>query len=257
MNAAHVRPTITVAIITLDEEPNLEALLPRLGWADEVLVVDGGSSDATVAVAHRHGCRVAQRRFDSFARQRNHAISLASCDWILSLDADETPSPMLAAEIVERVRSNRHAAYRLPIRSTILGSPLRRSGTQDDRPVRLFRASSARWIGEVHERLHVEGRTGTLQNWLSHRTQPTLDVFLKKMHRYTTLEAKSRVAAGVAPGRYDAWLSPPREVFRRLIYKQGIFDGPAGWKFCALSGLYEWVLADRHRRYWHETKLTT
>ncbi|MEA1950754.1 MAG: glycosyltransferase family 2 protein [Planctomycetota bacterium] len=255
MNAADVRPTITAAIITLNEERNLGALLPRLAWVDEVLVVDGGSSDDTLAVAHRHGCRVVERRFDSFARQRNHAISLATCDWVLSLDADEIPSPLLAAEIVERICSPRQAAYRLPIRSTILGSPLRRSGTQDDRPVRLFRVASARWVGDVHERLRIDGRVGTLRNWLSHSTQSTLDVFLSKMHRYTTLEARSRVAAGMAPGRLDAWLAPPREIFRRLIYKQGILDGPAGWKFCLLSGLYEWVLADRHRRSWRDMRI--
>ncbi|MBN2296588.1 MAG: glycosyltransferase family 2 protein [Pirellulales bacterium] len=250
MSAADVRPTITAAIITLDEERNLQALLPRLDWVDEVLVIDGGSSDATRAVARRYGCRVVERRFDSFARQRNHAISRASCDWILSLDADETPSPRLVTEIIEHIRSHRCDAYRLPIRSTILGKPLRRSGTQDDRPVRLFRAGSARWVGDVHERLEVNGRVGTLRNWLMHGTQATLDVFLCKMNRYTTLEARSRVAAGLPPGRFDPWLFPPREIFRRLIYKQGILDGPAGWKFCLLSGLYEWVLADRHRRYW-------
>ncbi len=254
MNASGARPSITAAVITLNEERNLRALLPRLAWVYEVLVLDGGSSDATVAIARRHGCRVVERRFDSFARQRNHAISLASCDWILSLDADETPSPRLAAEIIERVCSPRHAAFRLPIRSTIMGSPLRRSGTQDDRPVRLFRAGAARWVGDVHERLAVDGRVGTLHHWLSHGTQATLDVFLRKMHHYTTLEARSRVEAGLAPERFDKWLAPPREIFRRLIYKHGILDGPAGWKFCLLSGLYEWVLADRHRRFWHEAK---
>ena len=251
----NVRPTITAAIITLNEERNLAELLPRLDWVDEVLIVDGGSSDATVAFARSRGCRVFERRFDGFARQRNHAIRLAAGDWILSLDADERPSPLLAGEIAERTRRPRHAAYRLPIRSTILGSRLRRSGTQDDRPVRLFRAGAARWIGDVHERLVADGRVGTLRGWLWHDTQATLDVFLAKMHRYTTLEARRRVAAGRAPRALDPWLTPPREIFRRLIYKQGLFDGPAGWKFCLLSGLYEWVLADRHRRLWREAQV--
>ena len=248
-------PTITAAIITLNEERNLAELLPRLGWVDEVLIVDGGSSDATVAFARSRGCRVVERPFDGFARQRNRAIRLAAGDWILSLDADERPSPLLAGEIAERMRCTRHAAYRLPIRSTILGSCLRRSGTQDDRPIRLFRAGAARWAGDVHERLVADGRVGTLRGWLSHDTQATLDVFLAKMHRYTTLEARRRVAAGLAPRVLDPWLTPPREIFRRLIYKQGLFDGPAGWKFCLLSGLYEWVLADLHRRFWRESQV--
>lgn len=257
MNASAARPTITAAIITLNEERNLAALLPQLAWVDEILVVDGGSSDATPAIALRHGCRVVQRPFYSFARQRNHAIRLASCDWILSLDADETPSSRLAAEILQRICSPRHAAFRIPIRSTILGSRLRRSGTQDDRPIRLFRSGAARWEGDVHERPAVDGRVGTLRHWLTHNTQSTLDVFLRKMHRYTTLEAHARVEAGLPPGRLDTWMAPPREVFRRLIYKHGLLDGPAGWKFCLLSGLYEWVLADRHRRYWHDARSMT
>jgi len=74
--------------------------------------------------------------------------------------------------------------------------------------------------------------------------------FLAKMHRYTMLEARGRVAAGRAPRRGDAWIAPAREVFRRLVWKRGFLDGPEGWAFCLLSGLSEWVLADRHRRYW-------
>ena len=251
---ANKRPTLTAAIITLNEEQNLAELLPQLDWADETLIVDGGSLDATVAIAREHGCRVVEHNFDDFARQRNRAIGSAAGDWILSLDADERPSSGLAEEIAERVLCPRFNAYRLPIRSKIMGRRLRRSGTQDDRPVRLFRKGCARWTGNVHERLTVDGRVGTLHNWLAHDTQATLDVFLSKMHRYTTLDARRRVAAGQAPRVLDSWLMPPREVFRRLIYKQGILDGPAGWKFCFLSGLYEWVLASRHRLLWHETQ---
>ena len=244
------RPTIAAVIIAQNEKTNLAELLPLLHWTDEIVIVDGGSRDGTADVARRFDCRVAERRFDGFAAQRNYAASLTACDWILSIDADERPSAALAAEIRERTQSPRYAAFRLKIESRIMGRRLRRCGTQDDRPVRLFRAGAARWLGDVHERLHVRGRVGALQNRLSHTTQTDLDVFLTKMHRYTTLAARRRVAAGVPPRRFARWLEPPREIFRRLIYKQGIFDGPAGWKFCLLSGLYEWVLADRHLKLW-------
>ena len=249
-------PTITAAIIARDEAPNLAELLPRLDWVDEVVLVDGGSSDGTAGIAWAHGCRVACRRFDTFAGQRNHALRLARGDWVLSIDADELPTPQLVAEIRRRILVDRYAAYRVPIRSSIFGRAFRRSGTQDDRPVRLFRRRLGRWTGHVHEVLRVSGRVGQLESWLQHRTYPSLEVFLAKMHRYTALEADARVAAGRPARWHDPWIAPAREVFRRLVWKQGLLDGPEGWAFCLLSGLSEWVLARRHRTLWRARPAT-
>lgn len=243
--------TISAAIIALDEASNLAELLPILHWADEVVVVDGGSRDATVRVARSHGCRVASRRFDTFAGQRNYALRLARGDWVFSIDADERPTPPLAAEIRRRTEQGRADAFRVPIRSWVFGGRLRCSGTQDDRPVRLFRRRAARWAGSVHEVLRVRGRVAALNGWLEHRPAADLEAFLAKMHRYTLLEAGWRASAGRPPRRRDPWIAPPREVFRRLIWKLGLLDGPAGWAFCLLSGLSEWTLARRHRQLWN------
>lgn len=244
------RPTITAAMIVLNEEHNLKSLLPRLDWVDEIVLVDGGSCDGTVELARAHGCRVFHRRFDSFARQRNYAIQQATGDWVLSLDADEQPTPRLVAEIRQQIGDGRYAGFHVPIRSTIFGYRVRYSGTQDDRPVRLVRRDAAFWQGDVHEVLRVSGRVGRLENWLEHRTMPNLDSFLSKVDRYTQLEAEARVAAGRRPVCGARWFRPVREVFRRLVWKQGILDGPGGWAFCVLSGYSEWVLAQRHRQQW-------
>jgi len=245
-----MKPTLAAAIITRNEASNLRELLPRLDWVDQIVVVDGGSVDQTVAVAQGHGCRVESREFDDFAQQRNRALTLVETDWVLSIDADERPSARLPGEIRRRISGAPMAGYRVPIRSVIFGRPLRRSGTQDDRPVRLVRRDAARWVGAVHETLQVAGRVGQLDAWLDHRTQSDLDEFLTKMHRYTTLEARARVAAGREPRRRDRWWAPLRETLRRLLYKQGFLDGPAGWAFCLLSGLYEYVLTEKHRQLW-------
>jgi glycosyltransferase involved in cell wall biosynthesis len=245
-------PTLTAALITLNEERHLRELLPRLAWADEIVVVDGGSTDATVEIARQHGCRVAVQRFDTFARQRNRAIEFARGDWVLSIDADERPTPALVKEIRRRIASHRCCAFRVPIRSRIFGRPFRFSGTQDDRPVRLFRRGAARWQGDVHETLAVEGRIGRLRSWLEHETLPDLAAFLRKMDRYTSLAAAGRVAARVSPRRRDRWLRPWIEAARRLVWKKGLLDGPEGWAFCALSGLSEWVLANKHRECWRQ-----
>jgi N-acetylglucosaminyl-diphospho-decaprenol L-rhamnosyltransferase len=243
-------PSISIVCIVLNEEQNLPGLLERVGWADEVLVIDGGSRDATVEIARAFGATVYQRPFDNFARQQNFALSLARGDWVLSLDADERPTPAMIDEIRACVQQGRFDAYRVRVRSSIFGRRMRFSGTQDDRQVRLVRRGQAWWQGEVHETLEVAGAIGQLRSWLDHDPLPDLATFLAKMQRYTTLAAKARIAGGHPPRRSDAWLPPAREVFRRLLWKQGLWDGPQGWAFCFLSGLSEWVLADKHRRLW-------
>jgi len=243
-------PTVAAVILTLNEERNIGELLRELHWFDEIVVVDSGSRDLTVQVAKSHGCTVVSREFDSFANQRNHAASLAKSDWILSIDADERPTSHFVSEMKSRINDPRYSAWRIPIRSSIFGRKIRRSGTQDDNPIRLFRRRSASWIGDVHEVLKVDGRVGHIQSWFNHSTIPDLETFFTKMHRYTMLESNARVSAGRRPRRSDAWISPCREVLRRLFIKHGLLDGPTGWLFCFLSGVSEWVLSNRHSQLW-------
>jgi len=244
------RPSLTVALIVLNEERNLRELLPTLRWADELVVVDSGSDDASLTVARDHGARATHRHFTDFAAQRNAALQLATSDWVLFIDADERPTPAMIAELRRRVQSSRCNAYRLPIHSSLFGRAVRWGGTQNDRPMRLVRRGCGLWRGAVHEVLTVAGRVGSLRHGLRHDTQQDLETFLTKMHRYTRLEATARVRRGRRPMRGAGPMRAMVEVFRRLIWKQGALDGPAGWKFALLSGLYEWVLAREHRRQW-------
>lgn len=244
------RPRLSVIVIALNEERNLPGLLERLNFADEVVVVDGGSTDRTVAIARSYGAVAETRPFDTFAKQQNFALSRARGDWVLSLDADERPTDAMVKEIRRCIRDERYDAYRVRVRSTIFGRRVRFGGTQDDRQVRLARRGRVRWQGAVHETLECGGRIGQLRSWLDHDPLPDLATFLSKMHRYTTLEAEARLARGVPPRWRDAWLGPLREVLRRMVWKQGWWDGPQGWAFCLLSGLSEWILADKHARLW-------
>ncbi len=235
-------PELTAVVITRNERDQLPGLLRALRFAGQVVVLDGGSTDGTAQLAARLGARVAVHPFDDFAAQRNRALQLVRTPWALSIDADERPEPGLAAELAQAVRHPRYVAYRVPIRSRIFGRRVRFGGTQDDRPVRLFRRDLARWQHQVHERLAVCGPVGQLHHGLQHDTLPDLAAFLHKMHRYTQAQAEELLAQGTQARWYTPWSKAVREMLRRLLYKGGLLDGPHGWAFGCLSGLSEWVL---------------
>jgi glycosyltransferase involved in cell wall biosynthesis len=244
------RPRVSAVVITLNEESNVAPLLRCLSWADETILVDGGSKDRTMDAARRMGAKVFERSFDTYALQRNFATSQAKGEWILSIDADERPSSNMPREVEAVIQDRRVSAFRVPIRSLIFGRRFRFCGTQDDRPIRLYRRDHGKWTGDVHEVLQVSGRVSQLASWLEHRTLPDFASFLAKMQRYTTLAAQSRMDDYLPPHAADSWFRPAREVFRRLVWKHGWLDGPEGWAFCLLSGVSEWVLARKHLRAW-------
>lgn len=238
-DAARLRD-VSVTLIVRDEERHLGELLPHLAWAGEVVVVvDQRTTDASAAVAEAHGCRVFGRRFDHFAAQRNYALDQANCGWVLSIDADERPTPEMLVEMGRRLGAGA-AAFRVPIRSRILRRPFRFSGTQDDKPLRLWRRGTGRWRGDVHERLVVEGPVETLAAGLHHDTLPTRAALRTKIERYTDLAAAENGAGRRATSPAFAAL---REFARRFVWKQGFRDGPPGLEFCLWSAYSEWVLA--------------
>jgi glycosyltransferase involved in cell wall biosynthesis len=247
MSGTSTRIRLSAAIIALNEQDNLPGLLDRLDWVDEIVLIDGGSSDETLSVARRFTDRVWQHPFDNFARQRNRALDRCRGQWVISIDADERPSAAMRAEIDRRLEApDGCVAFRVPIHSTILGQPFRYSGTQDDRPIRLFRREGVRWVGAVHEVPAVKGLVGELCNGLEHCTLPDLEALITKLNRYTTLEAQQRFRAGSPWRSWNLIWQPAREVARRLIWKKGILDGPRGWLFCALTGFSSLMVHLKH-----------
>jgi glycosyltransferase involved in cell wall biosynthesis len=243
-------PRVSAVLIARDEAHNLPECLASLAWADErIVVVDPASRDTTLAVARALADAVAVRRFDDFAAQRNAGLDLASGDWAFSVDADERSSPEQAAEIRRRIADPAAPldGYRVPIRSEILGRPFRYSGTQLDRPVRLFRRDRARWDGAVHEVVTGLSAIGEIGHPLSHRTLPDMTTFLRKLDRYTTLEAGQLAERGVPARRRDLLLRPAWTFAKLYLGRQGFRDGVEGLLFCTLSGVSVAVRHWKHR----------
>lgn len=244
------RPRVSVLILARNEADNLPGCLASVDWANEVIVVvDRASRDQTQAIAQARADVVAIRTFDDFATQRNAALDLASGDWIFAIDADERATPALAAEIRRATATARSGlnGFRVPIRSMILGRPFAYSGTQHDRPLRLFRRGAGRWVGAVHETVALEGTAGMLTQALQHRTIPDMQTFLRKLNEYTTLEAIKLEREGRAPTPADMTLRPAWTFAKLYLGKQGFRDGVEGFVFCAMSGLSVAVRHWKHR----------
>jgi glycosyltransferase involved in cell wall biosynthesis len=246
-------PRISVLILARNEAVKLPACLQSVAWADErVVVVDRASRDQTRAIAENTAEVVVVRTFDDFAGQRTAALALATGDWVFAIDADERATSALAAEIHRVIaaadQDPEHApcGYRVPIRSIILGRAFGYSGTQHDRPVRLFRRGAGCWTGAVHETVVLDGSAGQLQNALEHETIPDMQTFLKKVNEYTTLEAITFERERRRPRPLDLAVRPLWTFVKLYLAKQGFRDGREGFVFCALSGLSELV---RHWKY--------
>lgn len=241
---------VSALILARDEAENLPGCLRSVSWADEVVViVDRASRDETRAIAGRGATVTAVRTFDDFAGQRNAALDLATGEWVFAIDADERATPELAAEVraVTSDPAGAHAGYRVPIRSVILGRPFAFSGTQHDRPLRLFRRVAGHWVGAVHETVDLSGSVGHLKNALQHRTIPDMQTFLKKLNEYTTLEAIRFEREGRRHRAGDLALRPIWTFLKLYLGKQGFRDGIEGFVFCALSGVSVAVRHWKHR----------
>jgi glycosyltransferase involved in cell wall biosynthesis len=232
-------PTISAVVLTGDEERHIAACLRSLAWADEQLVLDGGSRDRTVVLARAQGATVQHRPFDDFAAQRQAALGLASCDWVLFVDADERVSTQLADEARVAVTGGPHAAYRVPRRNYIWGRWIRGGGWWPDAQLRLLvrdRASYDR-SGPVHELADVQGSVGTLHSALVHYNYDTVGEFVRKQRRYAILDAGGRRRAGER-GRPRRVLSQPvRELWRRYVALGGWRDGRHGLALATLMAL--------------------
>jgi glycosyltransferase involved in cell wall biosynthesis len=243
-------PRVSVLVVARDEAENLAECLAAARWAHErVVVVDSRSRDATLEIARRDADLVAVRAFDNFAEQRNAALAMATGDWVLSVDADERVTPALAAEIRRVIADGRqpHGGFRVPICSEVLGRRFDYSGTQHDRPLRLFRRELGRWAGSVHETVDLRGFAGMVRNPLLHRTIPTMEVFLRKINDYTSLEAEDLAGAGRPYRGRDLVLRPIWTFFKLYVLRQGFRDGVEGFVFCAFSGVSAAARAWKHR----------
>ncbi|MFO1275779.1 MAG: glycosyltransferase family 2 protein [Sphaerotilus natans] len=227
-------PELSVVVITRDEAARLERCLRSVAFAGEIVVVDSGSTDDTVAIARRLGARVEiTPDWPGFGAQKNRALALARGRWVLSLDADEWLDEALAAEVARLVAAPpADLAWRLPRLSSFCGQWMRHGGWYPDRVLRLFPREGARFSDDrVHERLLWSGRSADLDGHghLLHESMATLTVANDKMNRYSSGRAADLAARGRRGGLGRAIGHGLWAFLRTWILRRGFLDGRLGF----------------------------
>lgn len=246
--------TISAAIIAQDAERHIRACLVCLRFADEIVVVDGGSLDRTAENARALGARVLVRPFDNYALQRQFALENSHSDWVFFVDHDERVSAGLAAEIrtvIARDGPDSPVGYWVPRRNYIAGRWTRGGGWSPDRQLRLVRRDRSRYDLDrpVHELVHLDGRDGVLACAIVHYNYDDYGQFLCKQARYALLEAERRRSTGETPSARRLITSPLREGWRRLVIEGGARDGIHGVWLALGMAWYAFQVEARIRAY--------
>jgi glycosyltransferase involved in cell wall biosynthesis len=223
---------LSAILIAKDEEADIGDAIRSVSFADEVVVVDSGSSDRTVEIARELGARVVSATdWRGFGVQKNRALDAAQGDWVLSLDADERVPPELAAEIQAAMRAGAgHAAYEMPRLSRYCGRFMRHGGWWPDHVTRLFKRGAARFSDDiVHERLVVEGTVGRLASPILHHAFENLEEVLRKVDSYSSANARMLHARGRRGSLTKALLHGGWAFFRTYVLRAGFLDGRHGF----------------------------
>ena len=227
-------PSLSVTVITKNEAHNIEACLRSVAFADEVIVLDSGSTDPTVELAVSMGAKVSERiDWEGFGIQKNRALALATSDWVLSIDADERVSPELQDEIRTVMKDPQFDAYSFPRLSSYCGQYMLHSGWHPDLVIRLFRRAEARFSDDtIHEKLIVRSRAGQLRCRLLHESFPDFETVLDKIDRYSTAGARSLLSKGQSSSFPKALGHGLWAFVRTYFLQMGFLDG---WMGLALA----------------------
>jgi glycosyltransferase involved in cell wall biosynthesis len=221
---------LSACIITLNEEANLPRALASLaGIADEIVVVDSGSTDGTQQIARDAGAVWFERAWTNYADQKNYAAECAANDWILSLDADEElSSPLQTSLLSWKKHTPEYSVYEMARKTWYLGAWIEHSGWYPDFQRRVYRRDQAEFSGLVHESLRFDGKIGRLGGDLLHYTVRSFDEHESNVEHYTTLAAQQMFAEGKRQWKGAMWLATPWSWFQNFVLRGGFMDGYRG-----------------------------
>lgn len=223
--------SLSVVIITRNSADKVGDCLKSVeNLADEILVIDGNSTDGTVEIARKYCARIVRQRGNGYSDWRNQGIKEARSEWIFYLDSDERVTPELSKEIEQELNSPHYNAYAIPRRNIILGKEMRHGGWWPDYVKRLYKKSALRkWVGELHEEPVFEGNMGHLEEPMIHLKHDNLSEMVEKTNNWSEIEARLLLEAGHPPMSWWRFFRVIKtELLYRLIIKRGLLDGAEG-----------------------------
>lgn len=239
---------ISVTIIALNEQANIGDCLESVRWADEIIVSDTGSTDATADICRQYGAKVYVDKWLGFGAQKNLCAARARNNWVLNIDADERVTPELKEEIDRAAASGGGCGYYIARKNYFGARWIRHCGWYPDYNLRLYRKDAGRFSErQVHEAVSVNGPTGRLKSPMVHRTYKDVSDYLLRMQRYSTLAALEMVKEGRSAGILDLALRPPFTFFKMYVLKGGFLDGYPG---IILSALYSCYTLSKYAKLW-------
>jgi glycosyltransferase involved in cell wall biosynthesis len=231
------KATLTVIIAAKNEEQNIAECIASVKFADEILVLDSGSTDTTVSIAQKAGSKVHHTDWPGYGAQQLRGIRLAKSDWILSLDADERITAELQTEILNAIHEAHVDGYRLPRSSSFCGQFIKAGGWTPDYTLRLVRRSKAGFTDHfLHAHMTVEGSKADLKNPLIHYSYRTLDDVLEKLNRYSKGAALDAAKDGQTSGLFKAIAKGFWAFFRTYFLRAGFVDGRMGLVLALFNG---------------------
>ena len=241
--------TLSAAVVVLNEEDRLRACLESVVWADEIVVVDSGSSDKTMAIAREFTDRAMFRAWEGYGAQKNFALGQCRGDWLLSIDADERVSDALREEIQAAMRADRpEAGYFLPRRNVFQGKWVRHGGLYPDWQLRLFRRGRGTFVERaVHESVRVDGPTGRFSAPLVHESYRSIGDAVARLNRYSDLAATDLARAGRGGSLADLLVRPAWRFVSMYLLRAGFLDGWRGLVLAALHAHYVFLRAAKVR----------
>ena len=230
---------ISITLITLNSEKTLTSVLEAVSWADEIVLVDSGSTDKTLEIARQFNAKIVYRAFDGYGSQKNFATSQASNDWILSLDDDEILTPELQQEIQNlSLSTTDYDGFKIPRSLIFLGKLLKFSGEYKRLTLRLFNRKQGNWNAEyVHESVEVNGKIGVLKHQILHDSYRDLTDYFNKFNKYTSLGAKTLAERGKTASSFKIITRFPTTFLKIYLLKGSCLDGYAGFMWALLTAI--------------------
>jgi len=235
------RNKISAVIITKNEEANIERCLTSISWVDEIVVVDSGSTDRTLEICKKYNCKIIETEWLGFGSTKKLAVDNATYDWIFSIDSDEEVTGILKSKIELILTDPKNNGYRIKRKSFYLERLIKHCGWNSDFPLRLFNKNFGNFNDkEVHESVVLNGDISKINEHMLHYTYPTIEVHLKKINRYSTIQAEEMYKLGKRYPIVLAVFFGLNKFANTYLFNLGILDGREGFILCSIAsfGVY-------------------